>query len=208
MQTSQLFKYSFLFLLSLSVNANDNYISFDKKFMVADWSFLPEVPASFNDNNSKEIELGLSFKNIKTTLYTNEIDLTLQRSSEPKDVSLLTIKDGLELGYIFQNDDYLYVLASKQNADQQLFNCYEFSTFILGNCDSANLQISSVNPKYDSLGDNIVSIDASTKSYGIGYKRYFNNFWVESTAIEFVKTSYKYNWLSPLEDIQSPFLKN
>ena len=98
MQTSQLFKYSFLFLLSLSVNANDSYISFDQKFMDADWSFLPEVPASFDENSSKEIELGLSFKNIKTTLYTNEIDLTLQRSSEPKDVSLLAIKDGLELG--------------------------------------------------------------------------------------------------------------
>ncbi|MDA9221260.1 hypothetical protein N9P33_05575 [Gammaproteobacteria bacterium] len=208
MQTSQLFKYSFLFLLSLSVNANDNYISFDQKFMDADWSFLPEVPPSFDENSSKEVELGLSFKNIKTKLYANEIDLTLQRSSEPKDVSLLTIKDGLELGYIFQNDDYLYVLASKQNADQQLFNCYEFSTFILGSCDTANLQISSVNPKYDSLGDNIVSIDAATKSYGIGYKKDFNNFWIESTAIEFVKTSYKYNWLSPLEDIQSPFLLN
>ena len=49
MQTSQLFKYSFLFLLSLSVNANDSYISFDQKFMDADWSFLPEVPASFNE---------------------------------------------------------------------------------------------------------------------------------------------------------------
>ena len=96
MQTSQLFKYSFLLLLSLSVNANDNFISFDQKFMDADWSFLPEVPKSFNENNSKEIELGLSFKNIKTTLYTNEIDLTLQRSSEPKDVSLHTVKDGLE----------------------------------------------------------------------------------------------------------------
>ena len=208
MQTSQLFKYSFLFLLSLSVNANDNYISIDQKFMDADWSFLPEVPSSFDENSSKEVELGLSFKNIKTTLYTNEIELTLQRSSEPKDVSLLAMKDGIELGYIFQNDDYLYVLASKQNADQQLFNCYEFSTFILGSCDSANLQISSVNPIYDSLGNNIVSIDASTKSYGIGFKKYFNDFWVESAAIEFVKTSYEYSWLSPLEDIQSPFLLN
>jgi len=208
MQISQLFKYSFLFLLSLSVNANNNYISFDQKFMDADWSFLPEVPASFDENSSKEVELGLGFKNIRTTLYINEIDLTLQRSSEPKDVSLRTIKDGLELGYIFQNDDYLYALASKQNADQQLFNCYEFSTFILGSCDSANLQISSVNPKYNSLGDNIVSINASTKSYGVGYKKHFNNFWVESAAVEFVKTSYEYNWLSPLEDIKSPFLLN
>ena len=208
MQTSQLFKYSFLFLLSLSVNANDNYISFDQKFMDADWSFLPEVPSSFDENSSKEVELGLSFKKIKTRLYANEIDLTLQRSSEPKDVSLLAMKDGIELGYIFQNDDYLYVLASKQYADQQLFNCYEFSTFILGSCDTANLQISSVNPKYDSLGDNIVSIDASTKSFGVGYMKHFNNFWIESTAIEFVQTSYKYYWLSPLEDIQSPFLLN
>ena len=208
MQTSQLFKYSFLFLLSLSVNANDNYISFDQKFMDADWSFLPEVPPSFDENNSKEVELGLSFKNIKTRLYANEIDLTLQRSSEPKDVSLFTAKDGFELGYIPQNDDYLYILLSKQNADQQLFNCYEFSTFILGSCDSANLQISSANPKYDSLGNNIVSINASTKSYGVGYKKHFNNFWVESAAVEFVKTSYEYNWLSPLEDIKSPFLLN
>jgi len=208
MQTSQRFKYSFLFLLSLSANANDNYISFDQKFMDADWSFLPEVPSSFDENSSKEVELGLSFKNIKTRLYANEIDLTLQRSSEPKDVSLFAAKDGFELGYIFQNDNYLYVLTSKQNADQQLFNCYTFSTFILGSCDTANLQISSVNPKYDSLGDNIVSIDASTKSYGVGYKKDFNNFWIESAAIEFVKTSYKYNWLSPLEDIKSPFLLN
>jgi len=208
MQTSQLFKYSFLFLLSLSVNANDNYISFDQKFMDADWSFLPEVPSSFDENSSKEVELGLSFKNIKTRLYANEIDLTLQRSSEPKDISLFAAKDGFELGYIFQNDNYFYVIASKQNADQQLFNCYEFSTFILGSCDSANLQISSANPKYDSLGNNIVSINASTKSYGVGYKKHFNNFWVESAAVEFVKTSYEYNWLSPLEDIKSPFLLN
>ena len=64
MQISQLFKYSFLFLLSLSVNANDNYISFDQKFMDADWSFLPEVPASFDENISREVELGFSFKNI------------------------------------------------------------------------------------------------------------------------------------------------
>ena len=195
MQTSQLFKYSFLFLLSLSVNANDNFISFDQKFMDADWNFLPDVPPAFNENNSKKIELGIKFKNIKTTLYTNKIDLTLQRLSEPKNISLFTNKNGFDLGYVLKNEDYLYLLASKQSADSQLFNCYEFSTFILGSCDTANLQVSSVNPKYESLGDNIVSINASTKSHGIGYEKYFNNFWVESTAIEFIKTSYKYNWL-------------
>ena len=208
MQTSQLFKYSFLFLLSLSVNANDNFISFDQKFMDADWSFLPEVPASFDENSSKEVELGLSFKNIKTKLYTNEIDLTLQRSSEPKNVSLYANKKGFDLGYVLKNGDYIYLLASKQSADPQLFNCYEFSAFVLGSCDAANLQVSSTNPLYESLGDNIISINASTKSYGMGYQKYFNNFWIQSTLIELTNTSYSYDWLSPLEDIQSPFLLN
>ena len=207
MLNSKMLKCIPMFLMALSATA-DNFISFDQKFMDADWNFLPEVPPSFEENRFKEVELGLRFENIKTTLYTNEIDLTLQRSSEPKDVSLLAMKDGLELGYIFQNDNYFYLMASKQNADQQLFNCYEFSTFILGSCDSANLQISSANPKYESLGDNIVSINGSANSYGIGYNKHFNNFWIESTAIEFVKTSYEYNWLSPLEDIKSPFLLN
>jgi len=176
--------------------------------MDADWSFLPAVPPSFDENSSKKIELGLGYKNIKTTLFLNETDLILQRLSEPKDVSLSANKKGLSLGYVFKNEDYLYLLASEQNADQQLFNCYEFSSIILGSCDSASIQISSVNPIYDSLGDNIVSIGASTKSYGIGYNKLFNNFWIESIAVEFIKTSYKYNWLSPIEDINSPFLLN
>ena len=33
-------------------------------------------------------------------------------------------------------------------------------------------------------------------------------FGLNPLAIEFVKTSYEYNWLSPFEDIKSPFLLN
>ena len=200
--------YILIFFTTFSLEANNNYISFSHKFMDNDWSFLPEVPASFNESNSKEIDLGLSFKNIKTTLYTNELDLILQRSSEPKNVSLYANKKGFDLGYVLKNGDYLYLLSSKQSADPQLFNCYEFSAFVLGSCDAANLQVSSTNPLYESLGDNIISINASTKTYGMGYQKYFNNFWIDSTLIELTNTSYSYDWLSPLEDIQSPFLLN
>jgi hypothetical protein len=173
-----------------------------------DWGFLPEAPASFNESNSKEIGLGLSFKNIKTTLYTSELDLTLQRSSEPKDVSLNAKKKGFDLGYVLKNGDYLYLFTSKQHADPQSFNCYEFSGFVIGSCVAANLQVSSTNSLYESLGNNIISINALTKNYGVGYQKYFNNFWVKSTLIELTNTSYSYDWLSPLEDIQSPFLLN
>ena len=59
-------KYIFILIFTFPLLANEVYINFDQKFMDADWSFLPEVPASFDENSSKEVELGLSFKNIKT----------------------------------------------------------------------------------------------------------------------------------------------
>ena len=208
MQTSQLFKYSFLFLLSLSVNANDNYISFDQKFMDADWDFLPDVPTSFNENYSEEIHLGLKFKNIKASFYSNEIELILKRPTEPKDVSLFAQKEGLNLGYVLKDTNYFYLIKSKQTADSQTFDCFEFSTFILGSCDSANLRIGSNNPKYDVLEENIIGLSGSTKTSGIGYKKYLDNFWLESVIFEIVNTEYSYDWLSPLEDIESPFLLN
>lgn len=208
MKILQQFKYSFLLLLSLSINANDAFINFGQKFMDADWSFLPEVPASFNENNSKEMELGFSVNNIKTTLYTNKIDLSLQRTSEPKDVSLVAEKNAIEVGYVFQNENYLYILASDQKADSQKFACYEFSAFIIGECDSANLQINSTNPKYQSLEGSLISITGSTKSIGLGYQWLIDRFWFESVALELQTTEYNYDWLTPLEDIQSPFLLN
>ena len=181
------YKTSILCLISLifSLSAEESYISFDQKFMNPEWSFLPEVPATFDNSKSKELEAGFKYNNIKTFLYVSEMNLKLLRTAEPKNVSLNADKQGFQIGYELKNRDYLYLLGSKQTANPQLINCYEFSTFILGSCDTANLQVSSVNPKYESLGDNIVSINASTKSHGIGYEKYFNNFWVESTAIGF-----------------------
>jgi hypothetical protein len=136
------------------------------------------------------------------------MNLKLLRTAEPKNVSLNTDKQGFQIGYELKNKDYFYLLGSKQNADPQLFDCYESSAFILGSCNSATIKVSSTNPKYNTLRSNIISINGSTKSYGVGFKREFNKLWLESTVIELINTSYKYNWLSPLEDIGSPFLLN
>ena len=51
-------------------------------------------------------------------------------------------------------------------------------------------------------------MSGSTKTNGIGYKKYLDNFWLESVIFEIVNTEYSYDWLSPLEDIESPFLLN
>ena len=208
MQTSQLFKYSFLFLLSLSVNANDHYISFDQKFMDADWSFLPEVPASFDYSKSKNIEFGFNYKKLSTNFFKNDMDLSLERQSYPKSISLEATKKGMSLGYKINNNDVIYVTSSSQNSVPQNFSCYEFSGFILGSCDDATITISSSNEKYDELGTDIISINGDTRNLGLGYRKYFDNFWIKSMNIEIVNTEYDYNWITPIEDIKSPFLLN
>ena len=112
------------------------------------------------------------------------------------------------MGYNIEAKNLLYISYANQVADPQVFSCYEFSGIILGGCDNASFIISSSNPKYDNLGSNIVSINGDTDIFSIGYTRYINNFWLNSLSFDITQTKYKYEWLSPIEDIQSPFLLN
>ena len=176
--------------------------------MNADWSFLPTVPLSFDNNNSESLELALSHGKTSVVFNTNNTLLSLTRPTEPKDVSLEAQKESLEVMYQF-NDEYIfYIFGFNQKAKPQIFNCYEFSGIILGGCESASFSISSSNPKYNELGENIISLDGDTSSQGIGFKKNWNNFWIYSSSIEISNTNYEYDWLSPIEDIKSPFLLN
>jgi hypothetical protein len=188
--------------------ANEFYLNFEQKFMDADWDFLPEVPSSFEQNNSESIEAGFIYKKIQGKIYTNEIELNLERATEPKNVTLNAKKDGGSIGYNIDDKNLVYISYANQVADPQVFSCYEFSGIILGGCDNASFIISSSNPKYDNLGSNIISINGDTDTFSIGYTRYINNFWLNSISFDITQTKYKYEWLSPIEDIQSPFLLN
>jgi hypothetical protein len=201
-------KYIFILIFSFPLLANEVYINFDQKFMDSDWSFLPEVPSSFNKNSSETIETGFLFKKIKGSYFKNDIELLLDRATEPKNITLNAKKEGGLIGYSINENNLVYISYSTQAADQQVFNCYEFSGFILGGCENATFKISSSNSKYDDLGSNIISIDGDTNTFKFGVERYIDNFWLNSFSLEAAKTKYKYNWLSPIEDIRSPFLLN
>lgn len=201
-------KYILILLTSFPLFANELYLNFEQKFMDADWDFLPEVPSSFEQNNSESIEAGFLYKKIQGKIYSHEIELNLERATEPKNVTLSAKKDGGSIGYNIDDKNLVYISYENQVADPQVFNCYEFSGFILGGCENASFLISSSNPKYDSLGSNIISINGDTDTFSIGYTRYTNNFWLESFSFDIGQTKYNYNWLSPIEDIQSPFLLN
>ena len=201
-------KYILILITSFPLFANEFYLNFEQKFMDADWDFLPEVPSSFEQNNSESIEAGFIYKKIQGKIYTNEIELNLERATEPKNVTLNAKKDGGSIGYNIDDKNLVYISYANQVADPQVFSCYEFSGIILGGCDNASFIISSSNPKYDNLGSNIISINGDTDTFSIGYTRYINNFWLNSLSFDITQTKYKYEWLSPIEDIQSPFLLN
>ena len=201
-------KYIFIFIFSFPLFANEVYINYEKNFMDADWSFLPEVPSSFSENSSDTIEVGFLYKKIQGSFFKNDIELILDRATEPKNVTLNAKKEGGSFGYTINDSNLVYISYSGQVADQQIFNCYEFSGFIIGGCESATFAISSSNPKYDDLDSNIISIDGDTNTFKLGFERYIENFWLNSFSFEVAETNYNYNWLSPIEDIRSPLLLN
>ena len=199
---------SFTLFAPISLGDSNTYIKFNQKFMNEDWSFLPEVPSSFKKNSYKEAEINYADENFQINFKTSDINLKLERDTEPKEASLFADKDEFTLGYYLDQESFLYFKTSKQDAETQKFDCYQFSSYIIGSCNKANLQINSTNEKYEILEDNIIAISGSTKSNGIGYQRNYDSFWIQKSYIEFLKTTYNYEWLSPLEDIKSPLLLN
>jgi hypothetical protein len=192
----------------ISLGDPNTYIKFNQKFMNKNWSFLPEVPSSFKKNNYKEAEINYVDENFQINFKTSDINLKLERDTEPKEASLFANKDEFMLGYYLDEKSFLYLKTSKQDAETQKFDCYQFSSYIIGSCSTANLQINSTNEKYDVLEDNIIAIAGRTKSNGLGYQRNYDSFWIQNSYIEFLKTTYNYEWISPLEDIKSPLLLN
>jgi len=199
--------YLLVFFISSSILGSNSFIAYEQKFMNSDWQFIPDLPQAFNSSESKLSEVSLNFKGMQIEGLLASTDLSLTRFTEPKDVSLLANKKSYKAGYYFRSN-YLYLISSYQKADQQSFECYTFNTITIGSCKDSDLQISSDNPLYSSLGNKIIQISGQSKTNGIGIQRYINDFWISSFSIEALSTDYNYSWLSSLEEITSPFLLN
>jgi hypothetical protein len=170
------------------------------------WNFLPDLPNSFKNSKVKSLEFKYKLNVIFFKYQHNNLELDLIRNTKPKNLSFIAKKEDLEIGFMLNNSNAIYLITSKQVADEQSFDCYQFTSIILGSCVNANFQISSQNAKYDELGKNILRIDGNTKTLGIGFKKYIDSFWIDTVNLEINKTSYNYDWLSPIEDISSPFI--
>ena len=103
---------SIMILISVKISSTEISIEYDRKYMSKDLPFLPNVPIAFKNNTTEELGLGFIFKKVKANFSENKISLNLERSSEPKDVSLFAKKKMFSLGYLLNDRDHIYLLRS------------------------------------------------------------------------------------------------
>ena len=117
MKFNRLFLFiSFILFAHISLGDPNTYIKFNQKFMNKNWSFLPEVPSSFKKNNYKEAEINYVDENFQINFKTSEINLELERDTEPKEASLFADKDEFTLRYYLDEESCLYLKTAKQGA--------------------------------------------------------------------------------------------
>ena len=208
--TSQQFKYygfiSFIFFWSQWALAIDYKIAADYRAMDAGWPLLPPVPASFQSASDLNVDVGIDFGRFGLTVGRSNLDLELLRAVEPKDVSLSAEKDAFSVFYKLSDQQKLTLSASRQGADQQRFECYDFSGIVIGSCNDGNIQIGSTNAKYDALEGDLVAISAATRTHGISFSQMTNTKLIDSISVGIFSTTHEYNWLTPVEDLASPFI--
>jgi len=211
---SRLFRVKILLTVFISLNAlgqqHDTQYSFEfeQKMMREDWNFLPSVPASFQSSDDISYQFGARFGDFGLVVEKSELELDLQRSTEPKDVSLTAKKYFVEGFYRLTDSQKVSLFVQQQKANEQRFDCYSFSNITVGSCLNADIQIGSSNPKYDHLEGSLIAINGDTKTVGFEFEQQIQRTWLDSVSIGLSSTKHEYSWLTPIEDIQSPFLLN
>ena len=210
MLTSPLSKCFFL-LIAVTImgrlsQADEYRLSAEYRAMDGGWSFLPAVPASFQSAKDLNFSLGAEFERFGLEIGRSNLDLDLVRSVEPIDVSLSAKKDFLTVFHKLSDYRKITLSVSRQGADQQRFACYDFSGITIGSCEAADVQVGSIKPKYDVLEEDLVGISANTKTIGISFSQVTNSRWLDYFSVGLFSTTHDYNWLTPVEDLESPFI--
>ena len=210
MQTSRLFKtvWSIVvlcFMNSLSAATEYKFV-LEYRAMNESWPLLPKVPDSFQSASDLNVDLGIDFGRFGFEFGRANLDLELIRSVEPIDVSLSGKKDTLSLFYKLSDNQKITLHSSRQGADQQRFKCYDFSGITIGSCEAGDIQIGSTDAKYDFLDGDLVAITADTETYGLSFFQVSDLRWLDSFSVGIFTTTHEYDWLTPVEDIASPFI--
>jgi hypothetical protein len=209
-ETFRQFKTCFIVTILALVNqpsvATEYKFAAEYRAMDQSWPLLPNVPDSFQSASDLNIDLGIDFGGFGFEIGRANLDLELIRSVEPIDVSLSGKKDTLSLFYKLSDYQKITLHGSRQGADQQRFECYDFSGITIGSCEVGDIQIGSIDAKYDFLDGDLIAITADTKTYGMSFFQISDLKWLDSFSVGIFTTIHEYDWLTPVEDIASPFI--
>ena len=186
--------------------ATEYQVALEFRAMDESWPLLPNVPESFQSASDLNVDLEIHFGRVGFEIGRANLDLELIRSVEPIDVSLSGKKDTLSLFYKLSDYQKLTLHGSRQGAEQQRFECYDFIGITIGSCEASDIQISSSKVKYDTLDGDLVAITAETKTIGLSFFQVTDLKWLDSFSVGIFSTTHEYDWLTPVEDLRSPFI--
>ncbi len=203
------FIFCLLLLASYDLQAINGYISLDKNITDVSWSFLPETNTSFKYSESSSNKFLIYHKRFGVKLDQSVFNLDLERSIQPKVLNLNANSNSIELFNISDDLTSTYSLTFKtQSSDPQKINCYTFSTLTVGSCSDARFNVTNNKPKYDILGDSLLSITGANKSLRIQNIKAVNTLFIDEFSLYLEVTENSFNWISPIEEITTGFIGN
>ena len=198
----------FISFFSGFLSANSGYLKFNNSEANKDWSFLPEIPSSFDTSSDTNYEFFFVKREFGLLVARSEFELNVARASEPKKVTLSAEKNKYEVFYFLSPQSALSLAMKDQVADRQFIDCYSFGSMVIGTCDSSDLIISNSNPQYSDLNGSILLIDGSNESMALTYNFALDTSLADEIGLGLEQTKNQYFWITPLEGITSSFILN
>jgi len=198
----------FISFFSGFVSANSGYLKLNNSQANKDWSFLPEIPSSFDTSSQTNYEFLFVKREFGLLVARSEFELNVARASEPKKVTLSAEKNKYEVFYFLSPQSALSLAIKDQVADRQFIDCYSFGSMVIGTCDSSDLIISNSNPQYSDLNGSILLIDGSNESMALTYNFALDTSLADEIGLGLEQTKNQYFWITPLEGITSSFILN
>lgn len=190
------------------LSANSGYLKFNNSEANKDWSFLPEIPSSFDTSSETNYEFLFVKREFGLLVAISEFELNVARASEPKKVTLSAEKNKYEVFYFLSPQSALSLVYKDQVSDRQFIDCYSFGSMVIGTCDTSDLIISNSNAQYDDLNGSILFIDGRNESMALNYSFVLDSPVSDEIAIGLEQTKNQYFWITPLEGITSSFILN
>ena len=200
----------FLSLHSLFLNSEDTtfQLTFEKRILDNSWNLPINLPKSFKNYNENKYSISAKRKNFSILFSKNKFHGKGDRILHPKKLSSQISFTESILGY--KIDDHIDVnfLVGNSKISPEFFDCYQTGNLIIGGCDDADFRIESNLSKYEILENNLLFIQGKSKKMGLNFIFKTPDSLIDQYSVGFLLKRTKFNWLSPIEEIDSPVILN